>query len=105
MSGGRVLGSKPMSQWIEEYARSHRHPVNRACHTIGIPTIALSVPLFVAAAFLPGLWPVPLALFVLGWSLQLVGHWFEGRPPEFLRDWRFLLVGARWWLAKVRGRV
>ena len=100
-----MLGSKPMSQWIEEYARSHRHPVNRACHTIGIPTIALSVPLCVAAAFLPGLWPVPLGLFVLGWTLQLVGHGFEGKPPEFLRDWRFLLVGARWWLAKVRGRV
>ena len=100
-----MLGSKPMAQWIEEYSRSHRPPVNRACHTIGIPTIALSVPLFVVTLFVPRLWPVPTALFVGGWALQFVGHWFEGRPPEFFRDWRFLFVGARWWLAKLRGRV
>jgi uncharacterized membrane protein YGL010W len=43
-------------------------------------------------------------LFVAGWVLQFVGHAFEGKPPEFLQDWRFLLVGVRWWLAKVRGR-
>jgi hypothetical protein len=24
--------------------------------------------------------------------------------PEFFHDWRFLLVGLRWWFAKVRGR-
>jgi hypothetical protein len=33
-----------------------------------------------------------------------VGHAFEGKPPEFFRDWRFLFVGLRWWAAKVRGR-
>jgi len=99
-----MLGSKPMAQWIAEYARSHQHPVNRLCHTIGIPAIALSVPCFVVAAFVPGFWPVPTALFVGGWALQFVGHWVEGKPPEFFRDWRFLFVGLRWWLAKLRGR-
>ncbi len=29
---------------------------------------------------------------------------FEGKPPEFLKDWRFLFVGLRWWIAKLRGR-
>jgi hypothetical protein len=28
----------------------------------------------------------------------------EGKPPEFLHDWRFLFVGLRWWLAKLAGR-
>ncbi len=32
------------------------------------------------------------------------GHAFEGKPPEFMHDWRFLFVGLRWWLAKMRGR-
>jgi uncharacterized membrane protein YGL010W len=41
----------------------------------------------------------------VGWIFQFVGHAFEGKPPEFFSDWRFLLVGARWWAAKVRGRV
>lgn len=26
-----------------------------------------------------------------------------GKPPEFFHDWRFLLVGLRCWMAKVRG--
>ena len=51
-----------------------------------------------------GLWPVPLAMFVVGWALQFAGHAVEGKPPEFFRDWRFLLVGLRWWVAKLRGR-
>ena len=44
------------------------------------------------------------ALFVGGWAFQFVGHAFEGKPPEFFKDWRFLLVGLRWWIAKVAGK-
>jgi len=51
-----------------------------------------------------GLWPWALALFVVGWIFQFVGHWYEKKPPEFLKDWRFLFVGLRWWFAKLRGR-
>ena len=91
-------------EWIAQYAQSHTHPVNRALHTVGIPMIALSVLLFVVAWFVAGFWPVPAALFVAGWILQFVGHGFERKPPEFFKDPRFLLVGLRWWLAKVRGR-
>ena len=49
-------------------------------------------------------WYSAAALFVVGWALQFVGHAFEGKPPEFFKDWRFLLVGTRWWLRKVLGR-
>ena len=66
--------------------------------------IALSVPLFLVSWFVRPLWPVPLALFVAGWICQFIGHGFEGKPPEFFRDPRFLLVGLRWWIAKMRGR-
>ena len=93
-----------MSDWIARYTQSHQHPMNRVCHTIGIPLIAASVPLFAIALFVHGLWPVPLGLFVVGWVFQFIGHAFEGKPPEFLKDWRFLFVGLRWWLAKIRGR-
>lgn len=100
-----MLGNRPMSQWIARYATSHPHPVNRLCHTLGIPLITVSVLLFVGALVWHGLWAVALFLFVMGWTLQFVGHAVEGKPPEFLHDWRFLLLGLRWWLAKVRGRV
>ena len=99
-----MLGNKPMEDWVDEYAESHQHPMNRVCHTFGIPMIAISIPLFIVAFFVAGLWVLPTALFVVGWTLQFVGHYFEGKPPEFFKDWRFLFVGLRWWLAKMRGR-
>lgn len=100
-----MFGGKTWDEWIAQYAKSHQHPVNRFCHTIGIPLIAASLPLVAAAFFAEGLWPVPAAMFVVGWILQFIGHWFERKPPEFFSDWRFLFVGLRWWVAKVTGRV
>src|SRR5262245_35780500 len=91
-------------EWVALYSQSHQHPVNRMCHTIGIPLIVVSIPLFLSLIFAPGLWPLPVFLFVAGWVLQFTGHWFEGKPPEFFKDWRFVFVGLRWWLAKIRGR-
>lgn len=99
-----MLAGRPWDEWVAKYATSHQHPVNRWCHTFGIPMIAVSLPLFLALIVRPGWWPVPVALFVVGWILQFIGHWFEGKPPEFFSDWRFLLVGLRWWVAKLRGR-
>lgn len=113
-----MLGGRSWSEWIARYGESHRDPVNRFCHTVGIPLIAASLPLFVVALFVRGLgcaqdchgalahlrfWHIPAAMFVVGWVFQFVGHAFEGKPPEFFHDWRFLFVGLRWWYAKVRG--
>lgn len=44
---------------------------------------------------MPGLTivPVSLALFVLAWIGQFIGHQIEGKKPSFLDDVRFLLVG------------
>jgi uncharacterized membrane protein YGL010W len=59
--------------------------------------------LFAVSLFVAKFWPIALGLFVAGWILQFVGHYFEGRPPEFFRDWRFLFVGLRWWIKKFVG--
>jgi uncharacterized membrane protein YGL010W len=99
-----MFGGRSWDEWITQYARSHQHPLNRLCHMLGIPLIALSIPLFLVALAVPGFWRVPLAMFLLGWILQFLGHAIEGKPPEFLHDWRFLFVGLRWWMAKMRGR-
>lgn len=45
-----ALGGRPMADWIAEYARIHRHPVNLACHTVGVPTVTLGILLLL-------LWP------------------------------------------------
>lgn len=99
-----MMGRRTSEEWVAQYATSHQHPVNRACHTFGIPMIALSIPLVPVAwaGWLP--WSVAAFLFAAGWVLQFIGHAFEGKPPEFFKDWRFLFVGLRWWFAKVRGR-
>jgi uncharacterized membrane protein YGL010W len=116
-----LFSTRTWDDWISEYARSHRHPVNRMCHTIGIPLIALSIIAAIAGIVAKGgaiggamgdatglrawlLFAIAGALFVVGWIFQFVGHAFERKPPEFLKDWRFLFVGLRWWFAKVRGR-
>lgn len=92
-------------EWLAQYAESHQNPTNRCCHTIGIPLVAASVALAPALLFARQLWPLALGLFVVGWIFQFVGHHYEGKPPEFTKDWRFLFVGLRWWLAKVRGQL
>jgi uncharacterized membrane protein YGL010W len=100
-----MLGGRTWDEWIAQYGQSHQHPVNRVCHTIGIPLIAASIPLFLLGLVAPVLWIAGAGMFIVGWVFQFVGHWFEGKPPEFFSDWRFLLVGLRWWFAKVSGRV
>jgi len=99
-----VLGNKSWNEWIAQYATSHQHPINRLCHTLGIPLIVLALVMVPVAFFVNGFWPVPVALFVIGWIFQFIGHAFEGKSPEFFHDWRFLLVGLRWWVAKMQGK-
>jgi uncharacterized membrane protein YGL010W len=99
-----LMSTRNWNDWITEYAQAHQHPANRLCHGIGIPMIALSV-LLVPLLLSSTLWPAPVALFAVGWTFQFIGHAFERKPPEFMKDWRFLLVGPRWWFAKIQGRV
>jgi uncharacterized membrane protein YGL010W len=96
-----MMGGRSLDDWIAAYSLSHQNRVNQFTHLIGIPMIAVSLPLLVLSAFVSGVWPWGVGLFVVGWMLQFIGHAFEGKPPEFFKDWRFLLVGLRWWVHKV----
>ena len=37
--------------------------------------------------------PLSIAIFVLAWICQFIGHQIEGKKPSFLDDLRFLLIG------------
>jgi len=100
-----MLKGRSWDDWIARYGQSHQNRWNQLTHTIGIPMIVVSLVLAAASPFISGLWPWAAALFATGWALQFIGHAIEGKPPEFLSDWRFLLVGTRWWLVKITGRV
>ncbi|WP_086929318.1 Mpo1-like protein [Agarilytica rhodophyticola] len=95
-----LFSEKSWDDWVHEYAEGHKHPINRKCHTIGIPMIVASILLLPFSLLIPSLWKFSLLLFVVGWIFQFVGHYYEKNAPEFFKDWRFLLVGTRWWLRK-----
>ncbi|UTW45271.1 DUF962 domain-containing protein [bacterium SCSIO 12696] len=43
-----------------------------------------------------GLWQWALAVFVIAWVAQFIGHHIEGKRPSFLTDLAFLLIGPAW---------
>jgi uncharacterized membrane protein YGL010W len=43
---------------------------------------------------------VAIAVFVVAWIAQFIGHKIEGRKPSFLTDLTYLLIGPAWVLAK-----
>lgn len=98
-----MLGNRTWADWISEYSKSHQNPINRLCHFFGIPLIVISILILPISLIFPLTWKISLALFVLGWAFQFIGHAFEGKAPEFFKDWRFLFVGVRWWISKVFG--
>ena len=42
-----------------------------------------------------------IAVFVIAWIAQFIGHKYEGRKPSFLTDLTYLLIGPAWVLAKL----
>ncbi len=56
----------------------------------------------VAAAQSTSIWLVAgVGLFVLGWIIQFIGHYFEGRKPAFVDDLVGLIVGPLFVVAEV----
>jgi len=46
-----------------------------------------------------------IAVFVLAWIAQFVGHQIEGKRPSFLTDLAYLLIGPAWLVAKIMRRL
>jgi len=91
----RPKTKNPMAtDFLANYKAKHQHPLNRLTHSIGIPMIVVSLPLFFFN------WRWALALFILGWVLQFVGHAIEGNQPAFFRNPIYLLVGPLWLLRR-----
>ena len=64
--------------------------------------LAFAVLLLVTAALAQLPWPLwvsSLAIFVVAWIGQFVGHAIEGKRPSFFKDLQFLLIGPLWLLA------
>jgi uncharacterized membrane protein YGL010W len=67
---------------------------------LAIAMIAVSVVFYFVGGFIPFL--VNLALFILGWIFQFIGHKvYEHKNPAFFRNFVHLLVGPLWILNDV----
>ncbi len=67
-----MLG-KSRDDWIRQYSTSHQNSVNRACHTIGIPMIAVSILMIPLAIWRPHIGWWVAGVFVAGWVFQFIG--------------------------------
>ena len=85
--------------FVENYKAKHTHPLNKLTHSIGIPMIVVSLPLFVFN------WRWALGLFIVGWILQFVGHALEGNQPAFFRNPVYLLIGPLWLLRRAAAAI
>lgn len=60
-----------------------------------IGMLAMSTVMLVLLALLPpaAVLALSIAIFVLAWVGQFIGHQIEGKKPSFFDDLRFLLIG------------
>ena len=79
--------------FVANYKAKHQHPLNKLMHSIGIPLIVISLPLFFFT------WRWALGFFIVGWIFQFIGHAIEGNQPAFFKNPIYLLVGP-WWVAR-----
>jgi uncharacterized membrane protein YGL010W len=71
-----------------------------------LPVIALSVVIVEWLDTLSWpLWQTSLAIFVVAWIGQFIGHSIEGQRPSFFRDLQFLMIGPLWVLAGLYRRL
>ena len=76
---------------------------------LGVATSLVNGVLIAAAHEVPpiaqalglAVWQAGLGLFFIGWGLQFIGHYFEGRKPAFVDDLVGLLVGPMFVVGEV----
>ncbi|MES2786401.1 MAG: Mpo1-like protein [Pseudomonadota bacterium] len=49
--------------------------------------------------------PISIAIFVLAWIAQFIGHRIEGKKPSFFEDLQYLWVGPLFVLSKLFSRL
>jgi uncharacterized membrane protein YGL010W len=78
-------------------------PIGLAMAAVFIVCGLISAGLYAAIGPRNLLW-LAIALFVLAWIGQFVGHMIEGRRPSFFTDLAYLLIGPAWLASKAMRR-
>ncbi len=102
------MPSRDFEQALSEYKSQHKTAGCIVTHMFGVPLLALSF-IFAPINFRKG-----LAYFVLGWALQLLGHYYfeKNKPVLFTRSGRNFLVPlvalymvGKYWQATLTGNI
>lgn len=88
--GATGLATRYYRQLDPTYGTAMAAVLGATC-ALGSGIAALPLPIWAGAA---------AGLFVGGWALQFLGHYFEGRKPAFLDDLRGLLDGPLFLVAE-----
>jgi uncharacterized membrane protein YGL010W len=99
------VGGWPLTPAAMVWALSTLWYLTRGNLVLGLATSLVNLVLIAAAAPLGLLatsaWLAwSLGAFVVGWIIQFVGHYYEGRKPAFVDDLRGLLVGPMFVVAE-----
>ena len=76
----------------------------RLSFTLGLGLLLYNVIMIQLTILVPAisswpLWQLALAVFVIAWILQFIGHAVEGKRPSFFKDLQFLMIGPAWLMA------
>jgi uncharacterized membrane protein YGL010W len=89
--GATGLASRYYRQLDPSYGAAMAAVLGASC-ALGTAIAALPLPIWAGTA---------ASLFVGGWALQFLGHYFEGKKPAFLDDIKGLLDGPLFLVAEV----
>jgi uncharacterized membrane protein YGL010W len=92
------VGGWPVTPAAIAWALSTLWYLTRGDMALGLAVSLANLVLILAALPLGQLDTTPwlawsLGAFVVGWAIQFVGHYYEGKKPAFVDDLRGLLVG------------
>ena len=102
-----IVGGLELTPAALLWAASTLWYLSRGNLALGVATSVANLLLILAALPLGQLdtvawlgWSV--GAFVVGWAIQFLGHYYEGRKPAFVDDLRGLLVGPMFLVAEVQ---
>jgi len=72
---------------------------------MAVVTAAMILAINALSALPLPLWQIAVAVFVVAWIGQFIGHHIEGKRPSFLTDLQFLMIGPLWLLAQMYRRL
>lgn len=90
---GLIWAAHPLAAWIIVAVSLLYYFSLSASFAIGMLLMAAAMLGVLSQLPQQFVWQISLAIFIVAWIGQFVGHKIEGKKPSFFEDLRFLLIG------------